>query len=286
IRNLSFFLAILVSSYMIVPRSEFQGTYYPAIAQCVDDAVADYETSSGSSISSGIASYGAAKTITEFSKRDLNVVQVRPDSSPFLWANNVARYLPSYDFAVIEQLPEGELPNPQFLNHISGAPEYEALCEIDPPIKVLVYGSGELQTEIFAVVGDSYTWKGCELPIGSSGQAQEDCSAITKPDLSLGTVTFGPYVSLPVGTYSFNIQYSSPASLTEQVGGWDVVVHSFTTINGLQEGVINGTNNTRSEISGFFDVDGTYPDGKIEARTIINGSHALTVFELTIMKVN
>ncbi|MGF1522344.1 MAG: hypothetical protein ACFBSF_08510 [Leptolyngbyaceae cyanobacterium] len=285
-RNTVFLIALLGTGYLSVPRDEFQSTYYPAIAQCVDNALASYEAKTGVEISQGIAAYGPSKIVTEFSKRNAEVVQVRPNLSPFLWVNNITRYRPSYDFAIIEQLPHGEVPNTQILTRINGAPEYEVACQTRPRAKVLIYGKDNLRSEKLLNIGDSYTWKGCELSIRSGAIAQEDCSVQTQSESFEGTLTFGPYEPLPKGEYQFEIRYSSPPMPTEKVGEWEIIIHLPEGIEQLQKGDLNGTNGQDSQVSvSSLSISGNYANKDIEVKTIANGSGTLKVSGITFTKI-
>ncbi len=286
IRNTAFLVVLLISSYSAFPRGEFHGGYKPPIVQCIDRGLKDYTTMMNSQVQHGIASYWPASLVNEFSGLGLAVVQVQPDLSPAFWVNNVTRYRSEYDFAVVEILPDREIPDSETLKRINGEPNHEFSCKDDQAaLQILVYGKGQLQTEPFVNVGDGYTWQACELPVKETGIAQENCSVTTKPALLPGLLTFGPYVSVPEGEYRFNIRYFSPATSTEKIGDWDVIVASPEKAEQLQQGSMVGTNGRDLEISGSFNISKEYADGNVEIRTISNGSNALTVIEITLTRV-
>ena len=288
VRNISFLMILILAGYTSFPKGKFYSEYYHPLVRCVDNALQKYEDETGFKMTNGIAFYDPSKEISEFSKRDLKIHQVQHDLSPFLWVNNITRYRLKYDFAVISNPPESA-PDPDALNRLNGDPAYKYQCQYDEKAKVFVYGKDELRLKKFLDIGDSYTWKACELPVGESGEVKEDCSVTTQLELPVGHVTFGPYEHLTSGKYRFEIGYLSSAKSARKVGDWDVVVHSRKSrerANLLEEGALQGTDGMRSEVSDFFQVDGKYPDERIEVRTLADGSSDLTVFEITITKIS
>lgn len=108
----------------------------------------------------------------------------------------------------------------------------------------------------------------------------------TETTVYRGIVTFGPYVSVPSGRYHFNIQYSSPSASAEAIGSCDVVVASSGKSEQIQQGTLNGSKGEASKVSGSFNVSEEYNNGKVEVRTANNGFSELTIFNLTITKVD
>ncbi|MEO1254360.1 MAG: hypothetical protein AAFY41_05680, partial [Bacteroidota bacterium] len=114
IRNVVFSVALIFSAYQSVPKQAFVGEYYPPPVQCVDKALDQYEEETGLAVENGISSYGLSKAVSEYSKHDLNVVQVRHNLTRHMWVNNPKQYLPKYDFAVITP-PIEAAPSPEAL---------------------------------------------------------------------------------------------------------------------------------------------------------------------------
>ena len=80
-----------------------------------------------------------------------------------------------------------------------------------------------------------------------------------------GYLTYGPYLSLPVGNYSFEISYSAK-SQSENTGHWDVAVSEGV----IAQGDLPTSGHT---VQGCFLL--TNP-GPVQIRTFYNGSGKLT----------
>lgn len=287
-RNAVFIMTLFFAGYSAFPRGQFYSKYIPPVVQCVDQGLKTYTDTMGLSVKYGISPYWPAIALNEFSKFDLKIVQVKPDLSPSFWVNNITRYRSRYDFAITESLSNNhEVPDSSIVSRINGAPKDEFSCEdAHPRTRVLIYGENELRTEVFSVSGDSYTWQACELPTKNGNTIKENCSVTTENTVSPGIVTFGPYVSVPSGRYHFNIQYSSTSAFAEAIGSWDVVVASSEKSEQIQKGTLNGSKGEASKISDSFNVSEEYNNGRVEVRTVNNGSSELTIFNLTITKVD
>ena len=289
LRNIVLLTTLLISGYFLVPKADFRSSHYPPVAQCVDNALSDYEKETGIWLRNGIAQHDEAKVLSMLSRRELSLFQVGRDflPSPTINNTNLTRYQPTYDFAVVAHTIPAARPDFERLTRINGEPERDIFCPkaFRPNTRVLIYGKNNLRTAIFTSADNSYTWKACELPIHSSGIAGEGCSVMTRPELMPGIVTFGPYEKLPQGRYRFSIQYSSPAELTETVGSWDVIISFAEKATQLQKGELDGTSNEKLNVSGVFSVAGDYASGNVEVRTLVNGSNPLTVFAITLTKI-
>lgn len=287
VRNVAFCAILPMLFYTSIPSSRLQTSYYPPMAQCVDEALQEYENLTGAKLKNGLSAIGPAKIISEFSKRDLELFQVKPDLSQHLWLDNSNNYRSRYDFAVTRLLGTQENPDSEILRQINGEPAYQTACNDTERffMRVLVYGKDKIKTKKFASPGDTYTWKACELPVYENGVVNEGCSVTTRPELSSGIVTFGPYEPLPEGTYRFSIQYSSPAELNRNVGSWDVVLSSHEKAEQLQQGELSGTNRQNLAASGTFSTGNGHLGGRIQVRTKTNGYSPLSIFAITLTKV-
>jgi hypothetical protein len=99
-----------------------------------------------------------------------------------------------------------------------------------------------------------------------------------------GFITFGPYIRLNEGKYTFNISYNSSESNTTVVGNWDVVFALPKQVKILKKGDLIGTNNKESHIIQSFTIPKEYSNEKIEIRNFYNGIGDLTIKSLTITR--
>ncbi|MEO1254106.1 MAG: hypothetical protein AAFY41_04340 [Bacteroidota bacterium] len=144
-QNIAFCTLLTILMYASLPNGKLYRSYYPTMVQCVDEALQKYEDATGVQLKNGLSSYGPTKIITEFSRRDLELFQVQPNFSPFLWVANTTNYPSHYDFAVILYPQNREVPDSQVLSRINGSPEYEKICQnTQTPVKILIYGENKI----------------------------------------------------------------------------------------------------------------------------------------------
>jgi cytochrome b len=98
---------------------------------------------------------------------------------------------------------------------------------------------------------NSVTFKACMLP-RLKGVLVDNCS-VQHGANDESIMVFGPYQSLPTGTYILELVYSSSKDQNQLAGKWDIV-HSGGLIN-ISKGVINGSNNLVNRSKFIFHVE-------------------------------
>jgi len=118
-------------------------------------------------------------------------------------------------------------------------------------------------------------WDGAKLPtlIGKPVGAR---MALATPEAA-GFLTFGPYVALLPGRYSFALHYQGDAPPDITVGQWDVqYTDADQHTTEIAAGPLRGTNGKAETINGIIDVPIGHT-GKWEIRTIIDGKRNVEV---------
>ncbi len=128
------------------------------------------------------------------------------------------------------------------------------------------------------------SWTGNELPhnkdVGKN--IGRDKNAIKGRK---GFLTFGPYIKLPSGVYTFTTKYKSSESNSTLLGYWDVGCAIPTGMDVFRKGKIYGSNGLINTISASFQVPKEYDNHRIEIRNYYNGSGDLTIKSLTITRI-
>jgi len=128
------FLTIILLSYSlfifpkVLHKVPIYSDYYPENVRCIDS------TLSPLGVHKGISPYWQARYITMLSQKNIQIVAVNPDTSPYLWISNKKWYLGKFDFAIIPEGDKNMLRS--FLSHL-GKPISTAKC---PGMFLLVYG--------------------------------------------------------------------------------------------------------------------------------------------------
>lgn len=124
--------------------------------------------------------------------------------------------------------------------------------------------------------GESILYPACELPRLPTTHTEDDCKVTTTQE---GFVTFGPYVRLIPGNYSFKIEYSSSNPSDQVAGRWDVAINKGQ--NMLSEGALQGTDGRNEQLAGEFLITDTT---ETEIRTYLNRGSALTIDKISISR--
>lgn len=97
----------------------------------------------------------------------------------------------------------------------------------------------------------------------------------------VGFLSYGPYITLPLGRYHYVIVYSSDSEALRQVGHWDVVIGNG---NGgtreLTTGRLNGTAGKVQHVEGIFNVDDA--NAPVEIRTFFTGGGDLQMTKISL----
>ncbi|MGB3136168.1 MAG: hypothetical protein WBB18_05120, partial [Nodosilinea sp.] len=301
-------LALVVAlTILSIPMQPLYGDYYPPIVECVDRAIVALEETSGESARVGISNYWHAKLITEFSKQNLEVVQVNRDLSDFVWINNPQWYREAYDFALIPQEVNGVdnffVPDRIRLEQINGPPKEKSLCnnvalsnyhdlatlgkndDLFNRVSVFFYEPGELRTQHWQKVGETYTWLACDLP-SQLGTVAENCSRNKAVSAESGFLTFGPYEELPVGDYTASITYASPIDESTPIGHWDVLASLSTEeFKEILKKPLLGTGERTVEVSGEVQVREDWEQKPVQIRTYVDAQASMSVYKISLQRI-
>ncbi len=108
---------------------------------------------------------------------------------------------------------------------------------------------------------------------------------VAQSGTSPGFITYGPYIELPEGSYSFDISYISSENNTTTVGTWDTGLALPKEFKQLKKGYLLGTNDKDGHIIQTFVIPKEHSNQKVEIRNFYNGTGNLTIKSLTITKV-
>ena len=255
--------------------------YYPPFVRCLDKHAQNKQ------LRYGVSSYWRAKYITMLSKNNVQVVQafqIADRLSIDHWINNLNWYNNDLEFIVIDKRSRGRM------RQIS---QTSLLQTFGPPAERFACKRASHVTRIFVYNRDTDTdfreslryrkkfdFYALELPSNTGRQVGLSRVAEESTD-KRGNLTFGPYLALPIGKYAFEIHYyAQKNSHGENVGKWDIVMHTAGETDRLKQGKIekDGTNS----ISGTFTVRKTEP---IEIRIYYSGRGTLRVDKIKVRKI-
>lgn len=264
------------SSYHSMMSKGIEKQYYPTEISCIDNALKK------EGLHNGIAQYWDAKYLQNFSRLNLNIAQHLDNLGEMHWITSKKYFKQSYDFAIISEsaAPPYKISS-DALTHINGTPKSIESCGDK---LVLIYGKDKIRVRKNISVGDSYTWKACNLPT-IIGEKTADCKIQKKNNAISGYLTFGPYEQLQAGKYTFEITYSSVASKGDTVGDWDVAISLPNEAKILNKGIIIGTSGIEQNIVGNFVLNAADDLKKIEVRTLARSNVDLKIIRLQINRM-
>lgn len=167
------------------------------------------------------------------------------------------------------------------LTSLNGKPKLIKACGSRT---VYIYGKDQMRVRKFVNVGDTFTWKACDLPT-VIGEQTAEYEMKKMDDTQSGYLTFGPYEQLTTGEYTFEIAYSSNATKEKSVGKWDVLLATPQITNALQDGFITGSDGLIEIIIGQFQLSQEQNMGKIEIRTMANKDTDLKIIYIRIKRI-
>jgi len=286
LRDRFFYLAIAItlltlasmrwSSHHSIISNGINKQYYPEEISCIDNALEK------ENLHNGIAQYWDAKYLQNFSRLNLNVAQHFDNLGEMHWITSKKYFKQAYDFAIISEnaAPPYKISS-EALTRINGTPKLVETCGRK---LVFMYGKDKMRVRKIVAVGDSYTWKACELPT-RIGEKTADCEMKKNDSTQSGYLTFGPYEQLQTGQYTFEIAYSSAASKGKTAGDWDVVLALPKEAKVLNNGLITGTEGATEKVVGIFALDSGQDLEKIEIRTLARPNVDLKVIYLRVDRV-
>jgi hypothetical protein len=137
--------------------------------------------------------------------------------------------------------------------------------------------------------GLTLNWKGCDLNVTSAVVQvdKESCEVTSLANIpgSFTYVTYGPYIYLPQGNYSFEIEYTGTSfASAAEVGAWDIAFNPNATV--LGRGVLPGTNGNRSTFRGTFTLPSRHTRDLLEIRTFARPDARVTIHNLEIKRID
>jgi hypothetical protein len=97
-----------------------------------------------------------------------------------------------------------------------------------------------------------------------------------------GWLSFGPFLSLPTGKYSYSMTYSSNTSPASQTGNWEIVLENEKV---LKSGKLVGTQGEIQRIDGIFDIEVQDAGKPFEIRTFYLAKGDLQLIGSSLQKV-
>ncbi|CAH0992010.1 hypothetical protein SIN8267_02125 [Sinobacterium norvegicum] len=133
-----------------------------------------------------------------------------------------------------------------------------------------------------------YSYKGSDLP-SQSGEVVGSSRVIYNKKSPPSYITYGPYIQLKPGRYSYSMMFSSSLPQTESAAKFDVRTTN-TQDNALKELVIYGSNNETASTEGEFIIPpgamGKNARTNIEARMYYLGQGDFSVISLEFKKLD
>jgi hypothetical protein len=140
-----------------------------------------------------------------------------------------------------------------------------------------------LETSPIKLIPEGRQWGAAELNthIGQIINTGNERRLVPKDVAKSGWLSFGIGVSLPVGKYSFAIEYASKASPNTHVGNWDVVLDNEKK---LGEGKLLGSQGKTQRIEGVFTIEPQDVGKSFELRTFFLAQGDLQVISSSLRK--
>jgi hypothetical protein len=247
--------------------------FYPDNVRCLDSYAARKH------IHNGIAQYWRARPITMLSKKNLLIVQAKPNLYPMHWINNLNMYNNLFEFIITDtDMKDAWRINAQRVRAKFGNPASSNSCN---DFNVLVYNRPEdtaFQRQFHQLFNFSFD----AVQLSSETGRIIGSGRIADPGSSAkGCLAKSPDLNLWIGDYQFEIAYFASPNNGSPVGTWDVVLHTPENeqiilkkgkIELDGEGVISGVASIRQS-------------GRTEIRTFYQGRGVLRIDALRIRRL-
>lgn len=250
---------------------------YPADVACIDQALA------GSGARNGIAEYWDAKHVQNLSRHRLRIAQYFDTLQEMRWITTADAYVPSYDFAIVSQTPDGAM-SPLLVRvlDINGSPVRQVVCG---KRQLLLYGPNRLRTGArLQLPGDRRRWRGCDLP-SQIGAPEQNCELGKRGPSLQGVLSFGPYVQLPPGTYRATVRYRGQGEDGQRIGHWDVALTEGKKFQILAEVPLLARDMEKVEAGMDFVIAPAQSPGLVEVRTFAETPTALHIMTVEIERL-
>jgi Family of unknown function (DUF6311) len=150
----------------------------------------------------------------------------------------------------------------------STAEFWNKLAPIASPISTISNGRQWGVTEYSTVIGK---------PIGKG----LDQRLAPRSATEAGWLSFGPFLSLPVGKYRYSINYSSNVAPESHTGNWEIVLENEKI---LGSGKLIGTQGKIQRIEGIFDIEAQDAGKPFEMRTFYLAKGDLQIVNSSLQK--
>jgi hypothetical protein len=250
--------------------------YYPDAVRCIDEKASEL------GVHYGLASYWQAKPLTALSQVGLNIVQVKSTLEPQFWVNNSIWYDMNPEFVVIDTRSHDI--NPETIINRYGEPASTFYCQ---NLTVLLYNrsndiafSQQLRNSVVLAhvdkPGDVAEFHAAYLPgqIGENSVLQR-----TVENGAAGYLIYGPYLQLPAGQYTFEVDYAAESN-ANSIATWDAVFTQADRVQVLKSGLVLTHENI---VEDSFTLSAS---GKIQIRVRYNGRGKLTIDKIVIRKIS
>lgn len=275
-------VALVTFAVLMHPHqlADLSVAYSDSLVTCLD------EQTELRNLDAGLAHYWQAMYVSQLSQRDLKLVQVKPDITPFHWNNSIDWYRDDFDFIVLDL--NAETPHRIHESRVIemfGPPADEFICMnslvyvYNRPQDLLFQKWMSLSPELasFQHVGDIFEFSGARLPaltgsvVGLSRVASEGAGD------AAGILTYASRTELQPGDYIFEIHYYADSANT---GAWDVVLHQAKREQILREGLLDRTG--KGVASGSFHVSRR---ASVDIRTYYDGHGKLYIDRIRLKRL-
>ncbi|WP_448646098.1 hypothetical protein [Pseudomonas mohnii] len=293
-------ICTLLSTYTLAfnqtnkPLSELlrNGAYNGEVqttAKCLDNIIQN-----GTPLKAGLADYWMSRGVMFYMNNKKYISQSSDSLRPFFWISSIGPIkqpelynVSTYNFVIADDGKYGTLMG---FDHISLSkklpPGYRSLACPNTSTSILYYSTDALNTFVkkqnenflFSELGyGSASFTGAELP-GLIGKNNGSSREATESD-GKGILAFGPYITLPKGTYIATLEYGSSVAIGNSPGKIEIGRFDANKQTILYNGEIPAG---RSSMEMKFSVPGSGLD-RIEAHIIFNGQGDLTIYNLRIL---
>jgi Family of unknown function (DUF6311) len=146
---------------------------------------------------------------------------------------------------------------------------WNSLAPVASPIAMIDNGRRWGVTEYSTVIGK---------PIGKG----LDQRLVPRLATEAGWLSFGPFLSLPVGQYRYSLNYSSNDVSSVQTGNWEIVLENEKI---LKSGKLIGTQGSVQRIEGIFSIDAQDAGKPFEFRTFYLAKGDLQIVNSALQKL-
>lgn len=146
---------------------------------------------------------------------------------------------------------------------------WNSLAPVASPIAMIDNGRQWGVTEYSTVIGK---------PIGKG----LDQRLVPRLATEAGWLSFGPFLSLPVGQYRYSLNYSSNDVSSVQTGNWEIILENEKI---LKSGKLIGTQGSVQRIEGIFSIDAQDAGKPFEFRTFYLAKGDLQIVNSSLQKL-